>query len=183
MTTLDLNEECIVLVPEALIHNTEADSFGIVTLDAQNVDEVLLPVTDFKLFDDEPVDSGIENLSLGTQARSERIFDLGPSHEKFGQAQLRLWADWAASVETNEEALNPEDEVEKNGDEDEDVTNRMMSSSISALMSSGLNGAASALGWMGSGSGSMTSRYGLTYSDISLSGISLNYSGLFPKRS
>ncbi|PMD28676.1 hypothetical protein NA56DRAFT_696457 [Hyaloscypha hepaticicola] len=179
VTTRDSNDGCIVSVSEAQIHSTEADGFGIVTLDAQNVEEILLPVYDF-IFDDVLIKSGIENPSLGTHAVSERVFDEWPSHDQFGQARL-----WTPNVEMDKETHNTEDEEEKNEgeDEDEDGTSRMMSSSISALMSSGVNGAASALGWMGSGMGSMTSKYGLTYSDINLSGISFNYSGLLPKRS
>lgn len=180
VTTRDLNEGCTVSVSEAQIHSTEADGFGIVSLNAQNVEEVLRPVTDFKLFDDGPVDSWIENLSLKTQDISEMIPVEYPGHEQFDQARFRLWS---ANVEADKESLSAENEAKTNEGEDEDETNRQMSSSISALMSSGVNGAASALGWMGSGMGSMTSKYGLTYSDISLSGISFNYSGLFPKRS
>jgi hypothetical protein len=167
-------------ISEAPIHSNEEDGFGIVTSGSQGEQDFLFPVTDLKFFDDELVGSGIENLSLGTEPMAERISDERTSHDQFGRSRLRLWA---AKLESDKETLNEEEEAEKNESEDEHETNRMMSSRTSALMSSGVNGAASALGWMGSGMGSMSSKYGLTYSDISLSGISFNYSGLFPKRS
>jgi len=167
-------------ISKAQIHSNAEDGFRIVTSGSQGEQDFLCPVTDLEFFDDELVGYGIENLSLRTEPIVERISDEWTSHDQFGQSRLRLWA---ANLEFDKETLNEEEEAEKNESEDEHETNRMMSSSISALMSSGVNGAASAIGWMGSGMGSMTSKYGLTYSDINLSGISFNYSGLLPKRS
>jgi hypothetical protein len=169
----------MVSISEAQIHSNEEDGFGIVTSGSQGEQDFLLPI-DFKLFDDELVGSGIQNLSLETEPMAERVSNEWPSHDQFGQSRLRFWA---AKFESDKATLNEEEEAKKNESEDEHETNRMMSSSISALMSSGVNGAASTLGWMGSSMGSMSSKYGLAYSDISLSGISFNYSGLFPKRS